>query len=1713
MLPPQRFRSTAQANVARYGAVTGVQGRNLGLLRTIGQPQWRAYKRITSQNKRAVRQLNKRPGLSKSDLAKRWGPGPNPFDPQQTIERMMPSSNITKENLIHILEGLKLQVEKDAHHILDEKHPNFNPTADQTTVDRTIANQTRAIDAHIAQLHMAGADGEAEKTYQKQWISWLLGYGNEKEVAVTPWGRKMLEIPAVVEFVRLFPQKRGQFVEKLTELKLMGPRTLEEAALYYKYFVYNINSPEWRNKHGLMDATDDALRAWLNTPGNIDKVVEDDFLKDWEVFFPTNALATTKEDIKAQGRQWYGKAYDKDMSYYGVSKYGSESVGENLVPLNGHVWAHDTDWYSDEPFGYDWEEWYKDEDDDGDLQEDGGDDGYESVVEGTPQGDFMDEDGNIVDVSTPIQRQTRRGTGATQMDVDVVPRTPDDDDEGTSGGGGGTQGIGQQYGSNISVSTPQQTQQPSQTGATGTQAPTSMQQVQQTQQATQMVVDQVTNNNNRRGGAGGGGGGGAGGTRRSSRLADKRRLEQAGLAGRYQPYGSNYFYYRSPGVSSIDDYGVSYPRSRGAIMRPSLVPAAGQKPQEIKILETAERKVEPLARKAKRAKVKHMPLPSIQPPVAQPTQAQPVTVNVQNVIPNNIHQTPVDPLQNPQGQPTVPTAQILGQPHPDENKSLKKVMKAQNETFQAILKNMIKVKRLLREGKTSEAKVLADNVTIQKQQLHNTDALAQQKLTQDAHASKVNEGVHKEMQALMERIVTLNAELSTAKEKQKTAALEAANAPEIITLRGEHSAQKTKIQELEARLYEVKAKRQKIKATPTVVATQPAPASSTQEADTLKQEIQTLKGELTQKKTSKKAAKARIAELTEELTKSKLAEVPNVQVKQQLADLQEAYKKLETERDKMHSDHTEHLKQIKLKKAAKRATSKLENDERINKIASEYDAKYKHHIALEAEGRKTFEANLGGIYEKALKEVAERKAQFFEERAKLTSGDQATINKMVEEKSSEIGRLTQEITEMKIKGVKSEQEVTELKNKLALAAKQEEEIVQLKHQLQSAGAQGQAAINLLGMLRSMHAMDKTHAKINNYDLSLLPESRRESVKKLAEVIKADNPELATIFTEQMVLQHLLTTHEHHDVVTAAADRAKALSEATQTIEDLKAKLKNLTDSEKMQVDQFNEDLKANMNNLYISKAKLREWFGKITNLTDLASAEAWKKEGGDLTADLEKIWNLAYAKGKTLQTSENETLHKKEIGDLQEKLTKLSRAYVLQKNRRGEMKEILSYIEDEAEQYRSKFKHSHANNKKLRHQLSHLAKQLQLNQTAQEVNEQQIQTNEAMKTMISAGIEEQVKKGIKRKEVPLEEAPTEPIVEQPAKKVRSTAATPVGRNVSAIETLNNMRAVQGVLEQQIANAQQSNVEMEKQNEQGIADLSSAVADEHAAVQQNYAPATTVQPTSEQAQVDIEGESQDLEEDPAIQEEFTRLRQIIGSSDDKLVVRTAKDQLLMLQIQLMASRMEPPGEASSERSEVNQILEQTRKTSAEKTAEEVKREEEQFGEHFARQRREVEANLRAITKSRWKQRLSKLKRIPVPKRAATAPRKMRVHEQRTRAKYGKLERMAEDVPAESTSTGSSGQEDDKQTANTLSNAYDRIVKKESGVKVERKVMGLNKGSGIEVAPKDKGQGVAWITQNMINEANAMRRKLQMTQSEFEETLENYPPLLYGIVRSS
>lgn len=281
------------------------------------------------------------------------GPFPNPLDPEmrgkkQTLED---TKWLRDEQISQLLHRNKDEIRRE---IVEEyKNAGIHDFITPEEIDFRAKKRLKAIEGQIAALKLADVKDDISHQYMTNCLNWILGHGTVAEVQLTPWGRKYVGTRDVTDTIRMFPRKRSEFLVALANLRMLGPQNMVEFILYYKYFINCINRQEVKRamfEDGVDAGKPSEVKEWLDDPKNMKHLITDDFLKDWDAFFPPMLSTFTAESRDGvnitvdeqeterkrwlRHKQWFGEE-DDHFNYRHPELGGMEAQkGDYLWPMN-----------------------------------------------------------------------------------------------------------------------------------------------------------------------------------------------------------------------------------------------------------------------------------------------------------------------------------------------------------------------------------------------------------------------------------------------------------------------------------------------------------------------------------------------------------------------------------------------------------------------------------------------------------------------------------------------------------------------------------------------------------------------------------------------------------------------------------------------------------------------------------------------------------------------------------------------------------------------------------------------------------------------------------------------------------------------------------------------------------------------------------------------------------------------------------------------------------------------------------------------------------------------------------------------------------------------------------------------------------------------------------------------------------------------------------
>jgi len=242
----------------------------------------------------------------------------NPLDPSQISKNTLDDKWLQQETIKQLLITETKRVRAKFEGARQEAEQRTSRDRLQGVLDALKVEEEAAlkqIGDYSSLIEVGDVKSDVKSRYIKNFLAWLTGNGTPLEVAVTPWGRKYAGNDSVSDLLAMYPERRAQFLVYLAKLDLHKPRTMQEWMIYYKYFINPINREDVRKRiakdlkikdHSQFPDNADRVTDWVKK--HMDEFIEDDFLKDWEVFFINDQqkVDDKKANQDRRTQQFYG---------------------------------------------------------------------------------------------------------------------------------------------------------------------------------------------------------------------------------------------------------------------------------------------------------------------------------------------------------------------------------------------------------------------------------------------------------------------------------------------------------------------------------------------------------------------------------------------------------------------------------------------------------------------------------------------------------------------------------------------------------------------------------------------------------------------------------------------------------------------------------------------------------------------------------------------------------------------------------------------------------------------------------------------------------------------------------------------------------------------------------------------------------------------------------------------------------------------------------------------------------------------------------------------------------------------------------------------------------------------------------------------------------------------------------------------------------------
>lgn len=241
----------------------------------------------------------------------------NPLAPDQIHKNTLDDKWLQQETLKQLLITETKRVKAKFEEARNEARQRTSSSALQGVLDAINTEEKAAlkqIGDYSSLIEVGDIRTDVKGRYIKNFLAWLTGNGTPLEVAVTPWGRKYAGNDSVSQLIGMYPERRSQFIVSLAKLDLHKPRTMQEWMIYYKYFINPINREDVRRRIAKdLNITHDQfpnyaaeVTKWVKE--HMEEFIEDDFLKDWEVFFINDQQKVDDKKVNQTMRtqQFYG---------------------------------------------------------------------------------------------------------------------------------------------------------------------------------------------------------------------------------------------------------------------------------------------------------------------------------------------------------------------------------------------------------------------------------------------------------------------------------------------------------------------------------------------------------------------------------------------------------------------------------------------------------------------------------------------------------------------------------------------------------------------------------------------------------------------------------------------------------------------------------------------------------------------------------------------------------------------------------------------------------------------------------------------------------------------------------------------------------------------------------------------------------------------------------------------------------------------------------------------------------------------------------------------------------------------------------------------------------------------------------------------------------------------------------------------------------------
>lgn len=184
------------------------------------------------------------------NLPGKYQVGKNPLQREKELKEMRSTESTQTKNVIQFYEKRIQETESELARLVGG---NAVAEAKRVSLKATLS----AYNVKKEEVSNSDLDQRFQTEYVKDFNCWLQGTSAyNKDLNKTPWGNKPLRDKSTVAYINQRIRAKAILERKLTEMKVIGPRSIEENWLYFKYIVCP------------------------------DKWLELDFLSDWNYFMP-----------------------------------------------------------------------------------------------------------------------------------------------------------------------------------------------------------------------------------------------------------------------------------------------------------------------------------------------------------------------------------------------------------------------------------------------------------------------------------------------------------------------------------------------------------------------------------------------------------------------------------------------------------------------------------------------------------------------------------------------------------------------------------------------------------------------------------------------------------------------------------------------------------------------------------------------------------------------------------------------------------------------------------------------------------------------------------------------------------------------------------------------------------------------------------------------------------------------------------------------------------------------------------------------------------------------------------------------------------------------------------------------------------------------------------------------------------------------------------